>query len=256
MTFWRESTTAPLARVDVTIMGSISGVSPTATDSANRKASGQSPLVKPLSSSTMGTMTSAKRINSHETLFTPSWNDVCTRSAAMVRCASVPKYVSLPVEITTAVATPETMFVPMNSRLLCSRMPSDECWRSANFSTGSDSPVMAACATNKSLALITRQSAGTMSPAESTMWSPGTSSRMGTSICCAAVPSCATRSTAAVLLTMAFRRSALRCERPSCTKRITVDSSTMQPITTVASMSSVAAETSASTVSRMLKGLL
>ena len=45
ITFWRDSTTAPLASVEVTIMGSISGVRPTATDSANKKASPQSPLV-------------------------------------------------------------------------------------------------------------------------------------------------------------------------------------------------------------------
>ena len=37
--------TAPRASVEVTIIGSISGVSPTATDSANSAASHQSPLV-------------------------------------------------------------------------------------------------------------------------------------------------------------------------------------------------------------------
>ncbi len=56
-TFLRDSSTAPLARVVVTIQGSISGVSPTATDSANSSASVQLPLVKPLTSSTMGTIT-------------------------------------------------------------------------------------------------------------------------------------------------------------------------------------------------------
>src|ERR1035441_4890966 len=42
MTFRRDRSTAPLARVEVTIIGSISGVRPTATDMANRKASVQS----------------------------------------------------------------------------------------------------------------------------------------------------------------------------------------------------------------------
>ena len=44
-TFLRDNSTAPFAKVLVTIIGSISGVSPTATDSANRKACSQSPLV-------------------------------------------------------------------------------------------------------------------------------------------------------------------------------------------------------------------
>ena len=40
-----DSFTAPRASVEVTIIGSISGVKPTATDSANSAASHQSPLV-------------------------------------------------------------------------------------------------------------------------------------------------------------------------------------------------------------------
>ena len=84
---------------------------------------------------------------------------------------------------TTAVAEPETTLVPMNRMLSSSSgftVPASRC--SVNFSTGMDSPVMAACATNRSLAESTRQSAGTMSPAESTITSPGTSRRIGSSI--------------------------------------------------------------------------
>src|SRR5450631_4479596 len=55
-TFLRDSSTAPLASVEVTIIGSISGVRPTATDRANKKACSQSPLVKPLTRNTMGTI--------------------------------------------------------------------------------------------------------------------------------------------------------------------------------------------------------
>ena len=51
-----------------------------------------------------------------------------------------------------------------------------------NFSTGIDSPVIAAWLTNRSLALSTRQSAGIMSPADSTIRSPGTSCLIGSSI--------------------------------------------------------------------------
>ena len=70
-TFLRDNSTAPLASVVVTTIGSISGVSPTATDSANSEASIQSPLVNPFTSSTIGTITSAKRISSQLTLLTP-----------------------------------------------------------------------------------------------------------------------------------------------------------------------------------------
>ncbi|MNU50333.1 hypothetical protein D3C71_392960 [compost metagenome] len=44
-TLRRDMRKAPLASVAVTIMGSISGVSPTAMASANSSASSQSPLV-------------------------------------------------------------------------------------------------------------------------------------------------------------------------------------------------------------------
>ncbi len=91
ITLRRDSSTAPLARVEVTIIGSISGVRPTATDSANRNASVQSPLVQPLISSTNGTITSAKRISSQLTLLTPAWKAVGARSVAVLRWANVPK---------------------------------------------------------------------------------------------------------------------------------------------------------------------
>jgi hypothetical protein len=48
ITFFCDMAIAPLERHTVTIMGSISGVRPTATDSANRNASSQLPLPMPL----------------------------------------------------------------------------------------------------------------------------------------------------------------------------------------------------------------
>ena len=53
----------------------------------------------------------------------------------------------------------------------------------ADFSTGMDSPVIADCDTNKSLAVSTRQSAGIMSPADSQITSPGTNSLVASSTC-------------------------------------------------------------------------
>ncbi|MNI87981.1 hypothetical protein D3C73_1452330 [compost metagenome] len=79
-----------MARLALTIIGSISGVSPTATARANMKASLQSPLVKPLINSTTGTITSMKRISSQLTLFTPRSKAVCTREPTMA-LASEPK---------------------------------------------------------------------------------------------------------------------------------------------------------------------
>ena len=90
-TFLRASRTAPLASVEVTIIGSISGVSPTATESANRKASSQSPLVTPLTSNTIGTITAAKRINSQLTPLMPAWKALGSVSVAVARAATVPK---------------------------------------------------------------------------------------------------------------------------------------------------------------------
>ena len=64
------------------------------------------------------------------------------------------------------------------------------------------------------------------------------------------------RSTVAVLLHSDLRRSAARLERPSCTNRSSVESTTMARITMVASWSSVRYEISASTVSSTLNGFL
>ena len=79
-----------------------------------------------------------------------------------------------------------------------------------------------------------------MSPADSTMWSPSTSWWMGSSRGVAALSSPSAllrRSTVAVLLTSDLRRSAARLERPSCTNRSSVESTTIARITTVASWS-------------------
>ena len=57
MTFRRDIAIAPLARLTVTIIGSISGVRPTATATANSRASSQLPLVRPLIRKTRGAIT-------------------------------------------------------------------------------------------------------------------------------------------------------------------------------------------------------
>ena len=67
----RDMAIAPLARLTVTIIGSISGVSPTATATANNSASSQSSLVSPLIRKTAGTITRMKRIISQVKLLMP-----------------------------------------------------------------------------------------------------------------------------------------------------------------------------------------
>ena len=62
MTFFRDMPMAPFDRQTVTIIGSISGVRPTATARAKKKASLQSSLVNPLMRNTSGTMTAMKQI--------------------------------------------------------------------------------------------------------------------------------------------------------------------------------------------------
>jgi hypothetical protein len=123
ITFWRDITTAPLASVAVTIIGSISGVRPTAIDSANSAASHQSPLATPLITSTSGAITSMKRISTQLTRLMPAWKALVPRSVAVTRCARAPKKVRSPVCTMSAVAVPLITLVPMKSRFSRSSTP-------------------------------------------------------------------------------------------------------------------------------------
>ncbi len=81
---------APRARLTVTIIGSISGVKPTATATAKRKASNQVPLVTPLRMKTNGTITIMKRSMSQVKRWIPLSKLVRTRCPTRLR-AIVPK---------------------------------------------------------------------------------------------------------------------------------------------------------------------
>ncbi len=89
-TLRRLIASAPLARLAVTISGSISGVRPTATEIANRNASRKLPLSHQLIAKTTGTITAMIRISSHDTLFTPRSKLVSARWPVSVR-ASEPR---------------------------------------------------------------------------------------------------------------------------------------------------------------------
>jgi hypothetical protein len=83
MALRRAITTAPLARLAVTTIGSISGVNPTATETANKSDSIQSPLVIALMRKTSGVITRMKRINIQLTRLMPLSKLVCGRVPTM-----------------------------------------------------------------------------------------------------------------------------------------------------------------------------
>ncbi|CCK00744.1 hypothetical protein BN130_3539 [Cronobacter malonaticus 507] len=250
ITLRRAITIAPFARLELTIIGSISGVSPTATASAKNVASSQSPLVKPLMSSTTGTITSIKRISSQLTLFTPLSNAVWVRLPTS-DFASDPKYVFAPVATTTPQAVPLATLVPIrqilprSSRLAPSSgissaaTPFPCMWPvTSYFSTGSDSPLSIAWLMNRSREAISRKSAGIKSPAERYTISPGTSSSTGISRFSPSRLLTVRRSTVAVVLTIDFSACAALLVRNSCQNRsrplsMTIVTMMMTPVRSV-----------------------
>src|SRR5580693_9120414 len=111
MTFFLAMASAPLERQTETIMGSISGVRPTAMASAKRKVSfPQLLLVMPLIRNTIGDMTDMKQIINQVNFFTPRSNAVSTGWPVRL-LAILPKYVWAPVPTMTAVAEPLSTLV-------------------------------------------------------------------------------------------------------------------------------------------------
>ena len=121
ITFFFDIATAPFARLVVTIMGSISGVSPTAMDIANSRALSQSPFVIPLIKNTIGTITSINLIKTQDTELTP-FSKLVTVGFLFNSCAISPNIVSLPVATTIPLAKPLITLVPINTRLSLSRI--------------------------------------------------------------------------------------------------------------------------------------
>ena len=210
ITFFLLMATAPLARQVVTIMGSISGVRPTATEMENSTACIQFPLVKPFMNSTTGTMMSIKRISTQETSFTPFSNVVL--GGLLSRSLAIwPSTVSAPTATTTALALPLTTLLPIKARFAVSVRDRLFSAGAASFSTGSLSPVSADWLTNRSLALSILRSAGIMSPADRQTRSPTAISSMGISVLTPA------RSTHDVVCIMLPSFSATLPLRVSCT---------------------------------------
>ena len=226
-TFCRLIASAPRASEVVTIMGSISGVSPTATEMANSSASSQLPLVRPFSSSTAGAITAMKRISSRDTCPIPWSKAVAGPLSSPTLRASPPKTVPPPTATATARALPLTTVLPWKARQARSvrgsfsqPLPAG----AAVFSTGSLSPVRAAWLMKRSRASKMRRSAGIISPAERWTMSPSTSSSMGSSCFWPA------RWMQQVVWSMADSFSATLALRLSCTKRSSPDTATITPM--------------------------
>ncbi len=179
MTFLRAMRTAPLARVTETIMGSNSGVSPTASATENRKDSRGSRRRRALTRNTKSTRKITTWRMRKPNPRVPRSNSVS--GGCPVRVAAMrPNSVDAPVRMTTAAPNPLTTEVPRNTAVRASPSPpagAPSDW--ACFSRGRDSPVSAASLRKRSLADRSRASAGTRSPAESWITSPGTTSRAG-----------------------------------------------------------------------------
>ena len=116
MTFRPDIASAPLARLTVTIMGSISGVRPTATATANSSASSQLPLVRPLIRNTRGAITTMKPSINQVNRMMPLSKLVSTRCLA-IALATRPKAVRGPVSATTPQPMPLTTALPMKQML-------------------------------------------------------------------------------------------------------------------------------------------
>ena len=112
MTFFFDIAMAPLARLTVTIIGSISGVSPTATATANSNASNQLPLLRPLIRNTSGAMIEMRPIIIQVIRMMPLSKLVSTRCSPIAP-ATWPKAGSAPVSTTTPQPTPLTTMLPM-----------------------------------------------------------------------------------------------------------------------------------------------
>ena len=224
-TFLFDSATEPFARHAVTIIGSISGVSPTAMLTANRAAPSHSPFVKPLMRNTTGTIASMKPMRICDTEFTPFSKAVFSVLPAERVFTVCPNRVPSPVAATMPTPLPLTTFVPMNARQL-QFVSEPASHGSAFFSSGALSPVSADCATNKSFAATMRKSAGIISPAERCTSSPTASSDTGISF----LPS-PLRETQVVVVIIAESFSAAAPLRDSCTKRRMPDTATMTAIT-------------------------
>ncbi len=141
------------------------------------------------------------------------------------RPAIVPNSVFMPVSATTAVPRPCVTDVPANTMFFLSPTGRFSSFRTpVVFDTGTDSPVRGDSSTFSCIAVITRASAGTLSPASSSTMSPGTNSSAGMS------RSSPSRSTVATGAESFCSNSIARSARYSCTKPSSAEKRTITPM--------------------------
>ena len=163
----------PLVKFTFTIIGSILGVIPTATDKANSIASNQSFLIKPYITKTATETTSMYLISIFVILFIP-FSKFVGSFLVSTSLLILPKYVVKPVSITTPVALPLTTLEPIKQIFGIENISFASLVFCATFSTGTLSPVKTDWFTNKSLLSISIMSAGIIEPALKCTISPGT----------------------------------------------------------------------------------
>ena len=172
-----------MERQTETIIGSISGVRPTATAREKKNASFQSCLVSPLMTKTSGTITIMKRIISQVNRLTPAVEaglDLLAGEAAG-HVAEIGLRAGGDDDRGGRAAF-DAGAEEADVRVLDGGDVRARRRGASVFSTGIDSPVRVAWMTNRSLAERSRTSPGIMSPAESFTMSPGTS-------CCSGISS-------------------------------------------------------------------
>ena len=116
MTFSLASLCAPFAKFELTIIGSISGVSPTATAIAKKKALLTSCFVNTFNTKTTGNKIAIIFKSSALTFFRPTSNAV-SALLPVALCAISPKNVACPVFKMRIKPCPLRTSVPMNKRL-------------------------------------------------------------------------------------------------------------------------------------------
>ena len=131
----------PLVKLTFTIIGSILGVIPTATDKAKSKASFKSFLIKPYITNTATDITIIYLINIFDILLIP-FSKLVGSLLESTSLFILPIYVFFPVVITIPVPSPLTTFVPIKQILGISKICFSlfECLLK-HFSIGTLSPV-------------------------------------------------------------------------------------------------------------------
>ncbi len=142
MTFFFDMAIAPLERQTVTIMGSISGVRPTATESPKSRASTQLCLVRPTMRKVTETMISIRRTISLTKDFSPLSKSVGS-FGAVIAAETLPRKVLMPVLTATPLAAPETTVDPWKQAFGREKVEVPSVPGEGSFSTGMDSPVRA-----------------------------------------------------------------------------------------------------------------